>query len=186
MISNKFGKWTILSLATGKHHGTYYKCQCDCGTLRVIRGYNLTSGHTTCCSSCTGNKKIKHDRSRSLIYYTWQAMMARCYNTKNKDFIGDKIKVDERWHVFENFYEDMGEKPIDSRLERINNKLNYSKSNCRWYLFKNGTNCADCLCKNHVEIDLETSLCDLLGFCRRCDNFSSKEYLRSTHNAMGN
>jgi hypothetical protein len=62
-------------------------------------------------------------------------MLKRCYNLKDRAYYlygGAGVKVARRWHKFENFLADMGEQPCGLQLDRKNNNLAYSKSNCRW------------------------------------------------------
>lgn len=77
--------------------------------------------------------KVITERDR--IWQVWNNMHARCYKPQrsNYQFYGGKgIRVCERWHVFQNFVDDMGPRAPGMTLERNKIDQDYSPSNCRW------------------------------------------------------
>lgn len=70
----------------------------------------------------------KHGYFGTPTYKSWSEMKYRCGRKKEYK----NISYCERWEKFENFLQDMGERPANCSLDRINVYGNYEPSNCRW------------------------------------------------------
>lgn len=139
LIGQKFGRLTVVEFSHKSGRSHYWKCVCDCGKEVVRNGGTM---RRLKCKSCGCLRKEvlsevnkTHGMTKSREYSTWRSMRSRCNNPKSahyQSYGGRGIKICKRWDKFENFYEDMGERPKGYSLDRIDNNKGYNKKNCRW------------------------------------------------------
>lgn len=129
----------IKKIIGSKYSKAIFECP-YCKQEYETRISHVLSGGSTSCG-CTYMGRPKHNNTtlagyRSPTYKTWVCMMRRCYGDDpkdNKSYKEKGIVVCERWHDFNNFIADVGERPKGKTLDRWPNKDgNYGPTNFRW------------------------------------------------------
>lgn len=148
-VGIKYGMLTVLSQWRGERYILYGFCKCDCGTEKKIRISHMVGGRTISCG-CVGTVKIKNlnlthgEAHKTREWQTWRSIKQRCYDSNvpgYKYYGGRGIKVCERWlKSFEDFLSDMGRRPPNLSIDRIDVNGNYEPGNCRWATAKQQAN----------------------------------------------
>ncbi len=144
LTGQKFGRLIVIRRVSNNKWGHIcWLCKCNCKKVKVVVGSGLKSQRIRSCG-CLRKEEIirrstKHGHNKrgkeTRTYSSWRSMVERCSNIRNKDYYnygGRGITVCKRWLKFDNFLQDMGERPKNYSIDRIDNDGGYSRLNCRW------------------------------------------------------
>jgi hypothetical protein len=157
----RYGRLTVVKdeaphVTKGGHKLRVVLCNCDCGNTKAIILGSLRKGVTKSCGclrkemATLHGAKVKHG-ARGVnaqegikgSYGSWRAMNRRCCDKKREmahRYVGRGIMICERWGDFNKFYFDMGDRPKDMTLDRVDNDKGYEPQNCKWSTHKEQAN----------------------------------------------
>lgn len=142
-VGTQFAFLTIVSADQRRRSDGFmqdiYVCRCVCGNELVKSKPELRKNPDTRCRQCAGEQAAVtrgcDGRDGTPTHNSWKAMHTRCYQPSHAAYPrygGRGITVCRRWHDYDNFVADMGERPEGTSLERKKNDKGYSLSNCYW------------------------------------------------------
>lgn len=146
LTGKRFGRLTVVRRISPVGSKVRWLCRCDCGTMKDVTAYELTSGKTRSCGCLQKEsrhlRKVPNGRGTRL-YNVWKSMKGRCYTpscSSYKYYGARGIKVCDEWKDdYQAFYEwamSSGYDPDAPQgkctIDRINVDGDYEPSNCRW------------------------------------------------------
>ena len=138
VIGEKYGRLIIIADAPIKGKARRVVTRCECGTEKEMFLTMLRSGDALSCGCYHKEVITTHGQSQDdPLYRVWTNMRSRCNDPNAKyypEYGGRGIKVCPTWNDYEAFrawaIADGYREGLT--LDRQNNSLGYSPTNCRW------------------------------------------------------
>lgn len=137
IIGKRFGQLLVDAFIYYDKKHYHYVCKCDCGGEHTTTRNALLTNKVTRCIDCSNLAKAKSQIVNGAVtnrytYNSYRSMILRC--SEHARYIN--VPVCSEWldpiNGFMSFMNDMGERPLDHTIDRIDNSKGYSKDNCRW------------------------------------------------------
>ena len=139
---DKYNRLTIVSeLPIDDKRQRFVLVECECGTTKTLRLYDVINGKTTSCGCFHHQRMIEtnfcHGWAGTSEYRAWFDMIKRCTDPSCRaySYYGARgIKLSEEWiNDFTPFIKHIGPKPFKSyELDRVDNDGDYVPGNVRW------------------------------------------------------
>ncbi len=142
LTGRTFGRLIVLSRAPK----TFFKvkqwlCRCACGAHTVVPTEKLSSGNTRSCGclrrDAAGKRSTTHGATkrgkRTGAFKSYMHAKMRCTNPRVKGYQNYGGRgVEFRFDSFEQFFAELGHRPLGTTLDRIDNDGHYEPGNVRW------------------------------------------------------
>ena len=137
-IGKKFNNLTLLEDTTPE--GSSYRrglFLCVCGNTKDMSYPNVKRGLSVSCGCLQFKHEGIHGESGTVLHNRWKGMRARCLTKTHKHYDrygGRGITICKEWEKFPAFRDWAIANGFNENLEieRIDNDLGYSPSNCSW------------------------------------------------------
>ncbi len=140
IVGCKFGRLVVVRRVYPNHRDQIaWLCKCSCGKYIRSTSYFLRAGIVKSCGCFRRDfprlTKRTHGMTNTPTYGSWSKAKSRIFNKsdpKYSEYGGRGLKFSKRWLKFEVFLQDMGVRPPNTSIDRINNNRGYFPDNCRW------------------------------------------------------
>jgi hypothetical protein len=136
LSGQRFGLWTVREQAGNSPRGAaLWHAVCDCGGVGTPMGTDLRSGKSTSCGClqrfAAGGNLMTHGEAGTRLHRIWKGM-----NTRTRGSVPgySHVTLAPEWRNFSTFRDwSMANGYADDlSIDRKDNDLGYSPSNCRW------------------------------------------------------